>query len=96
MNEQDSIFIDFVTKAESDERLLQSHLMLFVAMYYLYRQTGRQNCVKVTRSKLMRLAKMGSISTYHKCIKELAKYEYIIYQPSYYQGSLIFFKGTSG
>lgn len=34
----------------------------------------------------MQLAKIGSIGTYHKCIKELMAFGYLLYQPSYHPG----------
>ena len=45
----------------------------------------------INRSEVMQLSKIGSKSTYHRCIKELHHWSYIIYSPSHnpYKGSKI-------
>jgi len=40
----------------------------------------------------MQISKIGGYATYHKCIKDLQKYGYIQYYPSYHPafGSLVY------
>ncbi len=93
MKYPEAILIRFLEKAGNDDRLLPSHISLFTSVYYLLRKTGGENEVKISRKKLMPLAKISSISTYHRCMSELVALGYIIYEPSYnyYIGSKIVF-----
>src|SRR5690606_27945032 len=45
----------------------------------------------VNREEVKQMAKVGSKSTYHRCIKELDYWKYIVYYPSHnpYRGSKI-------
>ena len=72
----------FLQKAANDERLLPSHISLFIALFYYSPDTPCQH-FQVSRRKLMRFSRIKSIATYHKCIKELVAYGYVNYQPSY-------------
>lgn len=53
----------------------------------------------ISREEVMEFAKIGSKSTYHRCIKELSHWDYIRYEPSHnpFKGSRIkmFDFGTS-
>jgi hypothetical protein len=69
-------------KAANDDRLLPSHISLFMAMFY-YSSDKPGDHFQVSRKKLMRFSRIKSVATYHKCIKELVAYGYIDYQPSY-------------
>jgi hypothetical protein len=40
--------------------------------------------VKISRIEIMKLAKIKSVTTFHKCIKQLVQTEYINYVPSYH------------
>ena len=72
----------FLRKAANDDRLLPSHISLFMAMFY-YSPDKPGDHFQVSRKKLMRFSRIKSVATYHKCIKELVAYGYIDYQPSY-------------
>lgn len=93
MNNNDSVIVKFLNQAKSDRRLRPTHISLFTACFCLLVTEGVDNKVKITRKKLMLLAKIGSISTYHKCMGDLAIFNYIIYKPSYdyYTGSSVTF-----
>ena len=53
----------------------------------------------INREEVMAFSKIGSKSTYHRCIKELSHWNYLLYKPSHnpFKGSLIkmFDFGTS-
>lgn len=72
----------FLQKAAKDNRLLPSHISLYMAMFY-YSPDKPGDQFQVSRKKLMRFSRIKSVATYHKCIKELVAYGYIDYQPSY-------------
>jgi len=72
----------FLQKAANDERLLPSHISLFMAMFY-YSPSEAGEAFQVCRRKLMKFSRIKSIATYHNCIKQLKEYGYIDYFPSY-------------
>ncbi len=72
----------FLRRAANDDRLLPSHISLYMAMFY-YSPDKPGDHFQVSRKKLMRFSRIKSVATYHKCIKELVAYGYIDYRPSY-------------
>jgi len=88
---------NFYQRAQKDQRLLPSHLAVFTAICMLSEVNVDDNGIRITRKKVMKLAKIRSKSTYHRCINELVKFEYMIYKPSYdhYIGTYISFPTTS-
>jgi hypothetical protein len=44
---------------------------------------GFQNPIEITRTSVMEVAKISGLATYHKCIKDLNDFGYILYKPSY-------------
>lgn len=87
-------FIRLSVRIANDERLLQSHVSLLFALLITWVKFGGPVSFKITRREMMVMAKISSISTYHICIKELVKYNYITYTPSYdhYKGTQVGFK----
>ena len=77
-----------------DERINVWHISIYTAILQLWYGRDFTNPVSITRRKVMELAHIGSIATYHKCIKELEQYGYIKYEPSYHPllGSQVFIK----
>jgi len=73
----------FLRKAANDDRLLPSHISLYMAMFYCSPDKPGDH-FQISRKKLMRFSRIKSIATYHKCIKELVAYGYVDYQPSYH------------
>ncbi|MDB4926560.1 hypothetical protein [Mucilaginibacter sp.] len=73
----------FLKNAEGDDRLLPTHISLFIAMFYYRPDDAGGDYFQVSRKKLMRFSRIKSVATYHKCIRELVAYGYIIYQPTY-------------
>ena len=59
------------------------HISLYTAMLSLWQEQQYNTPFRVTRSKLMATSGIRSPATYHKCLKELIKEEYIIYEPSF-------------
>jgi hypothetical protein len=83
--------ICFYNKAESDKKLFPTHLSLYLALIWSWQQSGFKTPFSVYRSALMKLGKIKSIATYHKCMNDLSMLGYIEYQPSYnyYKGSQV-------
>jgi hypothetical protein len=67
-----------------DERLNAMHVSLFTGLFVHWQRNGYASPFAITRKQMMVFSKIGSIATYHKCMKELDAYGYIRYQPSYH------------
>ncbi|RZJ78124.1 MAG: hypothetical protein EOO20_28155 [Chryseobacterium sp.] len=81
----------FLSKAQEDEAISPVHISLFISILQCWKNAEKINPIPVTRRNLMRISKIRSISTYHKCIKDLSRSGYITYTPSFNpSGSLIF------
>lgn len=68
----------------NDRRISVWHISLYIALLYKWYKNDLQNPFQITRKETMRMAHIGSIATYHKCIKQLQEYGYIKYAPSYH------------
>lgn len=80
-----------LSHAARDARLLPVHLSLYTAVLIIWQQSNFCRSFRISRKELMRLGKLASTATYHKCLKELIGFGYLTYQPSYdhYRGSRI-------
>ncbi|MBQ0769512.1 MAG: hypothetical protein KBT58_09485 [Bizionia sp.] len=74
-----------------DSRLNPTHISLYMAFFQLWNHNRFPDTFFVNREDVMRISKIGSKSTYHKCIKDLDHYKYLVYFPSHnpFKGSQI-------
>ena len=74
-----------------DTRLNTSHVSMYLALFLIWNHNRFQNPLSINRSEVMKISKIGARSTYHKCITELHKWDYLRYIPSHnpLKGSLI-------
>jgi len=74
-----------------DDRLTPHHISLYYAMFHQWNLAKFKNPISICRSELMLACKIGSANTYTKCLKQLDKWGYIQYKPSYNpaRGSLV-------
>ncbi|ALM20311.1 hypothetical protein AAT17_03150 [Nonlabens sp. MIC269] len=84
-----------------DSRLNPTHISLYLALFQLWNYHRFRESFHVNREDVMKLAKIGSKSTYHRCVKELNHYNYLVYVPSHnpFKGSkikMLKFETTSG
>lgn len=82
-----TVFVQF----SKDNRLNPTHISLYIALFQLWNRNRFKNNFFINRDEVMHLSKIGSKSTYHRCIKELSHWQYIMYLPSHnpYKGSKI-------
>jgi hypothetical protein len=73
----------FMERARSDPRLGPLHISLYMALIFCWTQQGRNGPVQFTAKELMPIAKILGGTPFYRCIKELHKYGYIIYEPSF-------------
>ena len=72
-----------------DSRLNPTHVSLYMALFQLWNITRFAEVFYVNRQEVMQLSKIGSKSTYHRCLTDLTNWKYIEYLPSHniYKGS---------
>jgi hypothetical protein len=65
---------------------------MYVSLFQFWNASRFKNPISISRSELMRVSKICSKATYHKCIKELNNYGYLRYEPSFnpIRGSLVY------
>jgi hypothetical protein len=54
-----------------------------MALLILWEKNSFPNSFIISRKQLMVISKIGSYTTYHKCIKQLEEFGYIKYHPTY-------------
>lgn len=74
-----------------DHRLNPSHVSMYLALFQFWNLARFKNPVSISREEIMRVSKIGSKATYHKCIKDLDQWNYLKYLPSHnpYKGSQV-------
>ncbi len=75
---------NFFSAAEQDSRLRTSHIGLYMVLFELLNTNQFKNPIAFTRREIMRASKISSISTYHRIIKDLNRFGYIKYIPSFH------------
>jgi len=82
-----------------DNRLNPTHISLYLGLFYIWNYNRFPDTFFINREEVMSQSKIGSKSTYHRCIKELNHWKYIAYYPSHnpFKGSRVklFQFGTS-
>ncbi|WP_271424633.1 hypothetical protein [Aequorivita sinensis] len=84
-----------------DTRLNPTHISLYMALFNYWNINRFPKDFIIIRDEVMKLSKIGSKSTYHRCLKQLDSWKYIQYIPSHnsFRGSrirLFIFGTTSG
>ncbi len=81
----------FFRQVPKNSRLLPSHISLYMALVFCYQKNGFEKPFTVYRKDLMKLSRIASTATYHKCLRELVCFGYVTYKPSYnyYEGSMV-------
>lgn len=69
-------------KMDEESSLTPFHISLYLALFRIWNCNFFKNPVSVARDELMKSAKIGSISTYTRCLKDLHRLQYIKYDPS--------------
>ncbi|MGE4512552.1 MAG: hypothetical protein AB7E26_01885 [Chryseobacterium sp.] len=77
-------WFDFLDEIDSDLQLNVWHIALLVAIGRLACKQNEKWMVRVSRSKLMKLSHINTITSYHKYFNQLQKLGYIKYTPSYH------------
>ncbi|UCS95200.1 hypothetical protein KZP23_09415 [Echinicola marina] len=89
---------DFFTAIQRDARISITHIGIYAALLEYRTQMSYANPIEVFSYDIMKIAKISSAMTYHKCVKDLNEYGYIRYEPSFNKnrGSKIYFPESDG
>lgn len=80
---------NFLKRVTTDASLSTSHISMCTALCAIWMENQFVDAFNVSRSRLMRAARIKSKTTYHKVMNDLYDLKYLIYTPSYHPG-----KGT--
>lgn len=73
----------FFDKVAKDRDLNPTHVSLYMALFQFWNCNRFKNPISISRDEVMRISKISSKATYHKCLKNLHYLGYIKYEPSY-------------
>lgn len=73
----------FFEKVAIDKTLNPTHVSLYIALFQFWNCNRFKNPISINRDEVMRISKISSKATYHKCLKNLHTLGYINYEPSY-------------
>nr|WP_315199883.1 transcriptional regulator [uncultured Flavobacterium sp.] len=82
----------FFDKVAKDKVLNPTHVSMYVALFQFWNCNRFKNPISISRDEVMRISKISSKATYHKCLKNLHSLGYINYEPSYnpFKGSQVY------
>jgi hypothetical protein len=82
----------FFDKVAKDKLLNPTHVSLYIALFQFWNINRFRNPISISRHEIMRISKISSLATYHRCLKLLDAHGYIKYEPSFnpYKGSHVF------
>lgn len=88
----------FFEKVVLDKALNPTHVSLYMALFQFWNCNRFKNPISINRDEVMRISKISSKATYHKCLKNLHSLGYINYEPSYnpFKGSHVILFNFSG
>ena len=73
----------FFERVIRDHDLNPTHISLYIGLFQHWNVNRFRNPISITRDEIMRISKICSKATYHKCMRDLHNKGYISYQPSY-------------
>ncbi|ALJ04130.1 transcriptional regulator [Pseudalgibacter alginicilyticus] len=82
----------FFDRIIHDSNLNPTHISLYLGLFQYWNINRFKNPISITRDEVMRISKICSKATYHKCIRELNDKGYLKYEPSYnpFKGSMVY------
>ena len=82
----------FFEKVATDKTLNPTHVSLYMSLFQFWNCNRFKNPISISRDEVMRISKISSKATYHKCLKNLHSLGYINYEPSYnpFKGSHVY------
>ncbi|MFH7018583.1 hypothetical protein [Flavobacterium sp. FlaQc-47] len=72
----------FFESIEKDFRIGSTHIAIFAALVQFWIERGMVNPIQAYSIEIQKIAKIMSPKTYHKCMRELDNYGYLLYVPT--------------
>lgn len=72
----------FYKAIADDSRLGSTHISLYMALLQQWNIKGGVNPVYISRTEIMKIAKINARQTYNRCMNNLEEFGYIKYEPS--------------
>ena len=66
-----------------DPRLNPTHISLYMALFQYWNINRFPQVFYINREDVMKMSKIGSKATYHRCLKNLHHWKYLVYLPSH-------------
>ena len=87
------VVVLFLERTREDARISSVNISLYVSLWKNWIDQNKQEPLRIKRKEVMTACKITGLTTYHKTIRELARYGYIGYDPSYsrHEGSRVYF-----
>ncbi|WP_367867013.1 hypothetical protein [Pedobacter sp. WC2423] len=73
----------FFAAIKTDPRISVTHIGVFAALLQYWKEHGSNNPMYVFSHEIMPIAKISASATYHKSIKDLNDFGYLVYEPSF-------------
>jgi len=73
----------FFKAIERDARICVTHIGVYAALVQYWQTNGFPCPMRAYAHEIMPLAKISASTTYHRCIRDLHDFGYILYKPSY-------------
>jgi hypothetical protein len=74
---------DFFKAIEKDGRISVTHIGIYAALLQYWQAHGCENPLCAYSYEVMQVAKLSTSTTYHKFLKDLHAFGYILYEPSF-------------
>ena len=66
-----------------DDRLTPPHISVYMALFQAWNINRFADNFQIDRNEIMKAAKIGSLTTYTKCVRQLEEWQYLSYKPSH-------------
>jgi hypothetical protein len=73
----------FFDAIQKDGRICITHIGIYASLVAYWQAHGFENPVRAYAWEIMAVAKISANTTYHKCIRDLHDFGYILYEPSF-------------
>jgi hypothetical protein len=67
-----------------DDNVTSAHFALYMSLFYHWNRKKFKKNMPINRDEVMRIAGIGSYTTYHGRMKDLHNWGYLVYRPSYH------------
>lgn len=84
-------FLLSIEKISETPEMNPTHVSLYISLFALWNLNQFRNPISINRREVMSISRIGSKHTYHKCLRDLHKMNFLKYFPSHnpLKGSLI-------